>query len=399
MTVYCHVTEDVIDHTPESRRLLGQFSLRALLLAESQDTVILPGRMNLPPEMVLLNTLEIGPEIDRVKFDFSDITGVTIQPFSGTSLRLREMVKKAGCVLNAPNFEVCYRANDKGAFQTVCMPLPEARLPFGVSCRSEEVPHAVQMIHREFGRPARIKASNSASGLKQGIIRPGDPVVLPNGHGEDGVVKIESHYVVQIQYEHDLDASVQFFIHEDGCLDVGPVTRQYVDEGGHHFGNTLLISNWIPDEMQKIMIQAARVIAVQVRDQFKYFGHGSVDFICNRKTGDVYAVEVNARVTAATYPLEAARAWYGTGMVLPFDMRSFWIPYDISLWDFSLSFHQVLFNRKERIGFVPFCFLPHAFPIENRGFCYGVCFARDERELLWVVQKVEECKRKLLEGV
>ncbi|HLD17476.1 MAG TPA: hypothetical protein VJB99_00180 [Patescibacteria group bacterium] len=395
MALFCHWTEDVIDHTPASRKLLGQFPLRALLLAGEEDVVLLPEWDDLPPEIVLLNKLKIGPRPWNVRTDFSGLAGMAICPFSGTSKHLRDMAWEADCLLDAPTLEICRKANDKGEFQTACGSLPEARVPFGFSCRPEEVADAVQIIH-ERGYSARIKAVQSASGLKQAVIYPGSPVVLPNGHTDDDSPDPDTHYVVQTQHDCDVDASVQFFIRQDGRLELGPITRQYVDAGGHHFGNTLLVARWISADLQTAMIRATRTIVARIWDKFKYHGHGSVDFVCNTKDGEVYAVEVNARVTAATYPLDAAKTWYGRDTVLPFDMRSFRVPYGVSIEKLAEIFSGLLFDRERRTGFVPFCFLPTAFPEEEMGFSYGVCFAPSEEELLTLVSRVEEQKRCLL---
>ncbi|MBI4599235.1 hypothetical protein HY734_03515 [Candidatus Uhrbacteria bacterium] len=393
--VYCHRTKDVIRHTAFSLELLSQFDRRALLCADANDIVVVEEPQgSVQDEVLLLNRLGIGPTpVANVRNSLTGLEGREIDPFSGTSVSLHRDAAGVSCRLRCPVREFSLMVNSKVFFQKAFGNDPDNCLPYGIVCQTrDDVPAAVARIREKGGVP-RIKAADSASGLYQWVLQPGDPILdLP-----------PDSYVVQTDIGGDalVDASVQFSIDQNGRVAIGPVTRQHVKDHKTHCGNWrpagvgLDGAPELPIRLRLKMREITRRIVVRLKD-IGYFGRGSVDFLCDLFKSLVWALEVNARWTAASYALEALQTWYGGKSArFAFDMRSFAVPTGATIHDLEGHFRDLLFRRGEGWGFVPFCFLPKVETAPGRGFSYGVAIAPTTTKLLDLVSRVEERKLRL----
>lgn len=387
--VLCHMTGYDVDLTEADRSVLVHYAYRSLLIATEEDEVVLPG-LPKPVELIaLLNDLQVGPRSDRVYTDLAQLRGRRLEPFSGATPKLWQLVELAQCSLACPDVSTCVRANNKGWFQQRFGSFPEAYVPDGLVCRGCDVGEHVQRLMRRHARPVRLKAVASTSGLKQMVFFPGEPVVLPAGTYPSDT------FVLQVEMPRHLDASVQFDVGEHGEVVMGPVVAQHIRGQGNHGGNffpayaDLSDQPPVPEQLAAQMLAAANLFAHGLAD-IGYFGPASADFIADMRASRAWAVEVNARVTAPRYPLRAAERWYGPHATLPFDSRSFRFPKGMSVFELARHFNDLLFNRSARYGFIPFTIIP------EHGVCVGVAYAPDEHALLSLVQQVEERKLSLL---
>ena len=392
--VHCHYTHDVINHTPESQALLGLFALRALISSGKDDIVVLPGMDYPQDEIDLLNGMGLGPKPDNVVGDFQnmkeaayrDQVGLVdppdVHPFSATSVWLRKQAILHGFDLAAPSLVIAQQANDKAVFQRRANQAGHTGkiVPRGFSVSNDMLFDRVNYMLRE-GRPVRIKAGNSASGLCQCVIHPGEKPRYPNG-----VLEPVSTWVIQEQMDTNIEASVQIHVDRGGGVQVRELLGQHIDNG-HHFGNFYpadleLNTNVIKSQMETQMRRAAMRIAQRILSPMGYFGDASIDFVGNTNSGEVWAIEINARVTAPWYAIEASKRRFGK--VVPFDMRSFKIPKGTSIFEITDHLKRVLLTQDSAEGFVPFCHLP------EQGFCYGVTFAQDKETLMRLTQEVQK---------
>lgn len=386
---YCHITQDAIHHTPASKRLLGQFPLRALLCASDDEYVILPD-MDMPhEELAMMDRLDIGPHPDLVCTHLFSAPHLELFPFSGTSSQFRKLAERFGYQVHAPHQEICWRANDKGELQTVCGGMPGARLPYGCVCRPYSVDAGVHMIHFMRSAPVRVKATLAAGGYQQCVVLMGETYDcdLPRRRGS-------TRFVLQEEMSHDFVASLEFYIRPNGTYEILVPTLQYIHNEKTHFGNYYsellgtdrhVFSRDILDQL----IDSTRVIINQFLIPLGFYGYATTDAVINSDAKQVYIVEVNARVSASFYPIKAWKTWYQE-RVSPFDMQSFVIPQGMPGSVLMEHFEGLLFDRSEQIGFIPFCFLP------QQGFCYGVTFAPTNDELVMLSKEVDARKASLL---
>lgn len=388
---YWHFTGyDIATSNKAERQKLAMLERRALLPALSRDYVILTSG-DYEEGIRYLFEQGVGPHPDHVLTRLEDIPkGQAIRPYTGAAGKQWKLVKQYGITLNAPAFEICRTANDKGTLQHLRNndPICDEFVPKGWVVGTEGLRDAVRRIHA-LGSKARVKVVNSASGIGQVVLGPDDDIVAPRVRDTDDALVVD--FVVQEEVKREFDASVQFFVTKQQGVNAETVTGQHIEDGRRHVGNFYPWDLFAPRRRRtalsaKMRTAAEAVVNHLVRDHL-YFGFGSVDFVGSVTEDKVWAIEVNARVTAAFYPVMACRRWYRK--VIPFDMRSFRVRGDVGWSDLKRCFHPVRFDRAAQYGYLPFCLLP------QQGVCHGVAFAPTANALLQLVEEVENRKKKL----
>lgn len=380
--VYYHETADVCDGLPA---LLHRFPLRALLVAQPGDRVVIPDGFGSPAELPLLNRLGFGPHPNDLIYVRDDgnvvcgdrgLEGTVVLPFSGTTFRARAFAKKHGATFHAPTQEACAYANSKVVFQKIANAAwhhgigriaPAGAVLEGPEAVGTAARDAVDAFVSVFGK-AVVKGANSASGLQQ---------VTVSAPGEYSLDGMPDDLVIQEWVRHESSPSLQCLVHPDGGIDVLSITEQLLD-GVHHVGNRfpadILPSDFIT------MRGIARILGHALAG-LGFWGVCGIDYLLDENRHVVLANEVNARIPAPWYPWQATRRRFGKP--LPFRMKSMRVALGTSIDDIANAADDLLFDKEKREGFVPFCFVP------EHGFVYGVTFSPERDRVGDLAARVE----------
>lgn len=379
--VYYHETADVCDGLPA---LLRRFPLRALLVAQPGERVVLPDG-HVPTELPLLRRLGFGPREEDLIFVRDDgsvssgdtaLEGATVLPFSGTTSRARSFARKHGATFHAPTREACSYANSKVVFQKIANAArhhgvghiaPAGTVLEGPEAFGKAARDRIDAFVSTYGK-AVVKGANSASGLQQ---------VTVSAPGEYSLDGMPDDLVVQEWVRHQWSPSMQCVVHPDGNIDILSVTEQLLD-GVHHVGNRcpadILPSDFI--KMNGIATVLGHALA-----GLGFWGVCGIDFLLDEERNVLLANEVNARIPAPWYPWQASRRRFGSW--LPFRMKSIRVASGTSIDDIARAAGSLLFVPDRREGFVPFCFVP------EHGFVYGVTFSPDRDHVGDLAARVE----------
>ncbi len=367
--VYYHETADVCDGLPA---LLHRFPLRALLVAQPGDRVVLPdGRF--PSELTLLNRLGFGPreedlifvrEDGSVSSGDTDLEGAIILPFSGTTTRARAFARRRGATFHAPTREACAYANSKVVFQKIAnaarhhgfgVIAPDGVVLEGACARGDAARKRIDEFVAALGK-AVVKGANSASGLQQ---------VTVSKPGEYSLDGMPDDLVVQEWVRHGSSPSLQCVVSPNGSIDVLSVTEQILD-GVHHVGNRYP-ADVLPSDF--VAMRGIATVLGHALAGLGFWGVCGIDFLLDEERNVLLANEVNARIPAPWYPWQATRRRFGAP--LPFRMKSMRLASGTTVDDIVRAAGNLLFAPDRREGFVPFCFVP------EHGFVYGVTFSPD----------------------
>ena len=427
--VLAHHTEGTVACLPTA---LDHFDARAFIAAREEDYVMRmrPNGNNsmsyFPPphELDLLNRLGFGPHPDHVidvligreghGIEFCDpkhraiVEDGWIEVFSGTSIFQRTTLERLGVQTGLPTIGACGRGNDKSVLQRRHGPCwvkngdgsfhfsegrAESLLPYGGHALRSNLDELLRVIQAR--KPSRylVKPATAASCIGLRVVDTRPSISLFADLEWSSTTRTVNRFVVQQMMPHDIDFSLEFEIPEpgdEGQVRIRTLCGQYVVDGDFQ-GNFYPIN--LSDEMRQAATRAVETIISDLMMNGEAWGPGSVDFIGNSKTGEVWAVEVNLRRTAAYYGREPMRQRFGRAR--PFDMRSFTIPRGFTMEAMEMIFKGLLFGQPgPEIGFVPFCFLPDI-PGERRGMSYGVCYAPTLDELEQLSRDVEARKEVL----
>lgn len=394
--VWDHRTADACVFSAEAARILPRLETRVLPVALPGERVVLTFGNRPPQELSLLNRLGFGCREEDLVFVNSELPdgtprlfadGTIISPFTSASTMTHNLAThEPGCSFHGCCLDIAVRANRKATLQDLAsdkISVPEGRfVPTSGATRD-----AITDLLTRY--PVVVyKPDHSASGIGQ--------VRFDRSSDLFHAALDDLYYpgVVQEFVRKTCDLSVQFEIMVNSGYAIGngpPVqmilrelTGQIVSHEGDYLGG------FYPAQIPQILEERIRSMARAVVGQLVnlgYRGPGSIDFLVNEDSGEIWVSDVNARVAAPWYALQMIRR--RLYRPLPFIMRSFRIPVGMPISAFEELFHKHLFSWVNKEGFVPFAFLPEV------GFCYGVVFAEDPERCRQLDQIIEQVKRPL----
>ena len=377
--------------------ILPRLETRVLPVALPGEQVVLTFGNPLPQELPLLNRIGFGCRSEDLVWVSPDLNGTPpplpqgtiVNPFTSASLLSHTLAEHTPQSL----FRGCARTiavyvNRKKTLQS--WGDDSIRVPEGCFVSTlQEIRIAIEDLLTRHDVVV-YKPDFSASGIGQvHFTRESDL-------GNEALDCLMRPGVVQAFVEKTCDVSLQFEISTNFGHAIGngpPVTTflhelvgQFVGPDGDYQGG------FFPTRLGPAFeahIRRMGQCIVERLCEAGYRGPGSIDFMANEGTGEIWTTDVNARVIAPWYPLQMIRRRHPHHRALPFVMRSFQIPVGMSVSALEELFRGHLFSWQSMEGFVPFAFLP------DLGFCYGAVFSEDPERCRALDRVIEETKQPL----
>ena len=236
----------------------------------------------------------------------------------------------------------------------------------------------------------RIKPDFSASCIDHRTVQKGASL-----NGE--LANLRSRcYVAQTFLEHDIEFSIPFMLMPDGSRKVYDPCGQHIvhgPDGKDDFnGNYKLRKGKLTRRMYRDAMAAAQYHIDELIKLGYTEGWGSIDFVGNTKTQEVWAIERNARTTATLYPIRGSELLF-EGKVMPFNNRGFIYQRGMDVEVLHGHFDGLLLRPGGHTGLVLYCVLPEVQFAEGEptvGFSYAVSYARTYDELEQLDREVDD---------
>lgn len=389
--ILAHDTVGAIDRMPAALKRYGK---RAAIAVGPDGYLLYLGNQELP-ELSHLNRIGLGcpsENVIRILGENGDtrlanerhwpvLQHGEIEFFSGRCQPLRQALDHLGVNYQLPPWKVCRLANAKDAFQQlmgacftknghgfkqVSSGIKGLSVPQGGIARPADVPALVRHLLSLGITKVRVKPTSQASCLGQlNVTNPIDPRLRQLD---------DELYVVQEFIPHDLDVSVPFVIYPGGVSEIYGIFGQHIVHDGEEtdFVGSYTLKKRLSSKIYKAIMCATKKAIERLKRQ-GFYGRGGADFMINTKTRTVSMAEIDGRVTATYYPIMASLRLYGK--VAAFDNRNFVIPQGFAFGDLLAHFDGLLLDSKNRVGVVPYNFLP------EQGTCYLATFAPNPDQL------------------
>jgi hypothetical protein len=296
----------------------GYYASRGFVISNRGDLVVLPpNEDSLQSTQVLsiLNEIGLGVRKEDVLFigygyeglydpnqDIKTLTKIsgfnsyTINAFSGRALLPHYISKLTHSSINSPHPRIVEMADNKVFFQTIS----SNYIPEGLVVNHFKT---AEHVFRKLTEKSIIKTAKSASGLSAFLISPDEC------SGMNKVLNCLTEgniFVLQRYYPHQLSPSVTLEILENGQIVPLFISEQLLSNSSSgipvHEGNIYPVNLpvLIKDFLLKASIKIVKPICL-----LGYHGYVGVDWVLSLSGESGWygkAVEVNARITAPTYP-------------------------------------------------------------------------------------------------
>ncbi len=425
LKVWGHVTEDACWEEEENGRgiplefppdaeILNHMCKRSFVVAGDDDLVVISHETAVPKgEIDLLRRLGLGPRsknvivIDAERTGLADRDGLPqikikiveankevlhilgdkditkhIDTFTGSSQIIRRVAGIfPGCEINTPGHAWCVHCNNKKTIQRILNKFEGELGPIGRVCKRGEVPGVIRQCLRKARGKVIIKPLDLASGLFQQMVDYDTVDTLD-------IASLPEEVVIQRYIPGCVDASMTFDVRRGGMAERLFATVQMISNSTHHQGNIYpprdletgyALSPAILNTMEEYVMEV-------LREEDKFHGICSFDFLVDPKKHKVYLLEWNARKPAPWYAWEASRRIFGE--VLPFIMRGFEMKPGVGLGDIEAKISDLLLDKGKMTGVVPFNYVA----LPGKTFIYTITYAPQERQ---VAEIFGELKKRL----
>lgn len=402
LTIFCHALGgSYIDKGPLYNNITtekqGYYASRDFVISKRGDLVVLPpNEDSLQSTQVLsiLNEIGLGIRKEDVLFieygyegiydpnqdiktlkKISGFNSYAVNAFSGRALLPHYISNVTHSSINSPHPRIVEIADNKVFFQTITSNyIAEG---FVVNHFEEAEP-----FFRKLTEKSIIKTAKSASGVSAFFISPDDC----SGMNEAFNCLTEGNiFVLQRYYPHQLSPSVTLEISENGQIVPLFISEQLLSNSSSgipvHEGNIYPVNLpvLIKDFLLKASIKIVKSICL-----LGYHGYIGVDWILSLSGESGWygkAVEVNARITAPTYPFIAMKRLGAKS----FCIKNSRLPKKITADEVRHKIDPIFWHPETKEG----VFFYNFNPLTGKMIIAG--FSNQREKTLELVDEVEKC--------